>query len=487
MVTKPESGSYAGQLVAVVQTRIDQGYFQTHSPSDIPISTQPKLSLTIVREGLSGRMPSYMIPSVYLEVDALPCVPSMKIDRKLVQAWLNGLIDDCSLIVAEKFPVITEEGTARFLSWAVLGLLEQKTSDQHRVEFKSRDFVLQDIGIDSIQVISLAMLIKKKFGVKVPSLKLLDPSTTIRHLADYVDSLTNEDLSDRVITTNGVSWKPFDLLREVQSLWTELHNSIHQIPPFSTRPDGNDNPPQSRNIFLTGATGFLGIAILHSLLAYHPHTNIYALIRCPSEHVGLLRLLEALDSQGHWQPAYLSRLFVIPGDLNKENLGLSLQDLSRLQLAPPRVLSSSSTISMNVVEIDTIIHAAAKVHYSTSYTALKRTNTRSVLSLLSAFARGPHMKRFIYVSGGEHPHTSSSLEDPDYVRAIEDDANGYTQSKVVAEQLVHSAADACGPNNQEKSVRIVKPGYVIGNAETGVANQSDFLWRLVKGCIDIGA
>ncbi|KAL9028976.1 MAG: hypothetical protein Q9180_007088, partial [Flavoplaca navasiana] len=131
MVTKPESGSYAGQLVAVVQTRIDQGYFQTHSPSQIPISAQPKLSLMIVRENLSGRMPSYMIPSVFLEVDALPCVPSMKIDRKLVQAWLNSLIDDFSLIAAERFPVITEEGTALYLSCAVLSLLEQRTSDQH--------------------------------------------------------------------------------------------------------------------------------------------------------------------------------------------------------------------------------------------------------------------------------------------------------------------------------------------------------------------
>ena len=484
MVTKPESGSYAGQLVAVVQTRIDQGYFQTHSPSQILVSTHPKLSLMIVRENLSRRMPSYMIPSVYIEVDALPCVPSMKIDRKFVQVWLNGLIDDFPLIFAERFPVITEEVTARYLSCAVLSLLGQKSSHQHLVESEPRDFVLQDIGIDSIQVISLAMLIKKKFGVKVPSSKLLDPSTTIRHLGDYLDSVMNEDLNDGVNSTVGVSWKSFNLLHEVESLCDELHNSIHQSPPFSTLPDGNNNSPQPRNIFLTGATGFLGIAILHNILTCHPHTIIYALIRCPSEHVGLLRLLEALDSQGHWQPTYLSRIFVVPGDLNEENLGLSLQDLSRLQLAP---LSSPLTIPTNIVDIHTIIHAAAKVHYSTSYIALKQTNTRSVLTLLSAFARGPHLKRFVYVSGGEHPHTSSSLEDPEYVRAIEEEANGYTQSKIVGEQLVLSAAGACGLDNQEKIVRIVKPGYITGNAETGVANQSDFLWRLLKGCIDIGA
>lgn len=486
MVTKPESGLYAGQLVAVVQTRIDQGYFQTHSPSQIPISAQPKLSLFVIRETLSKLMPRYMVPSVYLEVDALPCVPSMKIDRNLVRGWINGLTGELSLSMTERFPVISEEGTARSLSRAVSDLLEQKHGSQRRQDFTPRDFVLQDIGIDSIQVISFAMLIKKNFGVKVPPPMLIDPSTTIRHLADYIDCHARQNFDSHVVHTNGVNPKSFDLVHEVESLCEELKESLDHSPLAPVSRAGIDSHLQPRNIFLTGATGFLGIVILYSLLERYRNTNIYALIRCSSEHAGLLRLLQALDSQGRWKPTYLSRLFVIPGDLNREDLGISAQNLSMLQMAPRQIHSPPPTTATQTIEIDTIIHAAAKVHYSTSYTALKQTNTFSVLYLLSSFARVPSMKRFIYLSGGEQPHTSASLADNCYVHAIEE-ANGYTQSKVVGEQLVQFAAIKCGLNGQEKSVRIVKPGYMIGSAERGVANQSDFLWRLVRGCLEIGA
>ncbi|KAL8786524.1 MAG: hypothetical protein Q9213_002751 [Squamulea squamosa] len=487
MVTKPESGSYAGQLVAVVQTRIDQGYFQTHSASQIFISTQPKLSLLIVRESLLKSMPSYMVPSVYLEVEALPCVPSMKIDRRLVQGWLNGLTDELSMSMLERFPAIAEEGTATYLSRAVSSLLQGKLGDQRRQDSTPRDFVLQDIGIDSIQVISLAMLIKKNFGVKLPTPLLLDPSTTIRHLADFVASQKRQYLDGHVVHINGVSPKLFDLVHEVEGLCDELKKSTMDIPPATVLSAGNNKHNQPHKIFLTGATGFLGIAILHNLLEQCQNIDIYALVRCPSEHAGLLRLLQALDSQGHWQPAYLSRIFVIPGDLNKENLGMSAQNLCMLQMAPQQTPSSPSRSEIKRIEIDSIIHAAAKVHYSTSYTALKQTNTLSVLSLLSSFVHAPSMRQFIYISGGEHPHTSSSLADDVYVRDIEEEANGYTQSKVAGEKLVQFAAASCGLKGQGKSVRIVKPGYMIGDAKAGIANQSDFLWRLVKGCIEIGA
>jgi len=32
---------------------------------------------------------------------------------------------------------------------------------------------------------------------------------------------------------------------------------------------------------------------------------------------------------------------------------------------------------------------------------------------------------------------------------------------------------------------IVRPGYVVGHSKTGVTNTDDFIWRLVKGCIQL--
>ncbi|KAL8897652.1 MAG: hypothetical protein Q9207_007102 [Kuettlingeria erythrocarpa] len=509
MVTKPESGSYAGQLVAIVQTKIDQGYFHKHSHTHISVSTHPILSFSMVRESLSKLMPSYMIPGVLLEVDALPCVPSMKIDRRSVQAWLNGLTGEPVFAIVERFPIIAEDSTARCLGQAVADLLERKESNGCS-QTTPRDFILQDTGIDSIQIISLAMFIRKKFGVKVPSRKLLDPATTIRGLAQLMDGHSGQMPDGQFIHSNGTNSKTFDLVHEFESLSEQLKPSLHQAPtvPMDSIPHDHQ-PSRMRNIFLTGSTGFLGTAILHNLLEHHPTTRIYALIRCPTEQEGLLRLLQTLESHNRWRPAYLSRLFVIPGDLNHANLGMSAQHISLLlppqphdsPISPspstPPQATTTTTTPPNTTAIDTIIHAAAKVHYSTSYAALKPANTTSVLFLLNAFFAAPSMRRFIYLSGGEHPHTSSSVTDPRYVRSIEDDANGYTQSKVVGELLVRFAAvaaESVGGNHSygedegegTKSVRVVKPGYMIGDAETGMANRSDFLWRFIAGCIDIG-
>jgi len=57
---------------------------------------------------------------------------------------------------------------------------------------------------------------------------------------------------------------------------------------------------------------------------------------------------------------------------------------------------------------------------------------------------------------------------------------GYGQSKWVAEKLLMEAA------RRGLAVNIVRPGYVVGDSTTAVTNTDDFIWRLVKGCIQLG-
>jgi L-aminoadipate-semialdehyde dehydrogenase len=57
---------------------------------------------------------------------------------------------------------------------------------------------------------------------------------------------------------------------------------------------------------------------------------------------------------------------------------------------------------------------------------------------------------------------------------------GYGQSKWVAEQLVMRARMRGLP------ATIIRPGYIVGHSKTGVTNTDDFIWRLVKGCIQLG-
>ena len=57
---------------------------------------------------------------------------------------------------------------------------------------------------------------------------------------------------------------------------------------------------------------------------------------------------------------------------------------------------------------------------------------------------------------------------------------GYGQTKWVSERLILEAG------RRGLSGGIVRPAYVVGDSTSAVTNTDDFLWRLVKGCIQLG-
>jgi L-2-aminoadipate reductase len=58
--------------------------------------------------------------------------------------------------------------------------------------------------------------------------------------------------------------------------------------------------------------------------------------------------------------------------------------------------------------------------------------------------------------------------------------SGYGQSKWVSERLIMEAG--------RRGLRggIVRSAYVVGDSESAVTNTDDFVWRMVKGCIQLG-
>ena len=58
--------------------------------------------------------------------------------------------------------------------------------------------------------------------------------------------------------------------------------------------------------------------------------------------------------------------------------------------------------------------------------------------------------------------------------------SGYGQTKWVAEQLIMRAKARGVP------ATILRPGYIVGDSSRGVTNTDDFIWRLIKGCIQLG-
>lgn len=490
MVTKPDKGCFSGALVAVVQMRdADKSRL---IEGEIRLAEAQDLTLEDVRLGLQKVLPAYMIPSECLAVCNMPFVPSMKIDRRRVSDWLAHMESRPSM---NSIPIIdllsAGQNTAYSLSKRIPKLLA--LDDRQSLRLEAHDFRLQDTGIDSIKMISLSMFLQREYGITVPTDVLMNPQATIRGLADWIDTQTgvSTNVSCSVGSFTSIQPRVINPYQAsqilIEALIEEFEAKKHST--STTYPHG-----KSQNIFLTGASGYLGSVILRQLLKI-PHLQVFILVRCDSPFSGLQKVIDIAKQGGWWSPSYSSRITVWPGDLSLPNLGLSTTH--QQQLTPSK---SPVGLSPSPVQIDTIIHAGAKVHYTLPYSTLLPINVTSTLDLLRFTAFSPHIHTFIHVSGGESPDLSSLSTEPEYLTAL-GNASGYTLTKNIAERVVRDAAGHPPPPSSSssssshlstlfasKNIQVVKPGYIIGSARSGFrANTSDFLWRLVAGCVEIGA
>lgn len=92
----PKSGFSKGRLAAVISS---VGLLAEQSDTDLEplrlISPSQKSKLVPgIRERLSARLPTYMVPSVWLCVEAMPLLPSGKLDRKGIAGWVVNMEQD---------------------------------------------------------------------------------------------------------------------------------------------------------------------------------------------------------------------------------------------------------------------------------------------------------------------------------------------------------------------------------------------------------
>lgn len=97
----PKSGFSKGRLAAVISSAV----LTEPSTADVEplrlISPSEKSRLVPkIRESLSARLPTYMVPSVWLCVESLPLLPSGKLDRKGIAGWVASMDADPDIVTA---------------------------------------------------------------------------------------------------------------------------------------------------------------------------------------------------------------------------------------------------------------------------------------------------------------------------------------------------------------------------------------------------
>ena len=225
-------------------------------------------------------------------------------------------------------------------------------------------------------------------------------------------------------------------------------------------------------VLLTGATGFLGSYILHELLNGPLEATVIAHVRAKDAAAGLARLESTAKAYNLWSQEWVraSRLQAVVGDISKPHLGLADETWARL-----------------ATQIDAVVHNGAQVNWMLPYSSLRAANVLSTVSCIALCATGKS-KRLGFVS------STSTLDSTHFINSAapvseSDDlsgsskglATGYGQSKWASEFLVREA----GRRGLVGSV--IRPGYITGDPMFGISVTDDFLVRLWKGCLQVGA
>lgn len=219
------------------------------------------------------------------------------------------------------------------------------------------------------------------------------------------------------------------------------------------------------NVFLTGATGFLGAYLLHELLTQTPAT-VYCLVRAANEKAASQRLENTLKQYSLWDERQRPRIVPVLGNLSVSRLGLS-----------PAQFDSLAEI------LDVVYHNGGSVNFLYPYSVLKAPNvlgTQEVLRLAcQAKVKPVHFISTVGVFSPIAYGDRAVIREGDPLDRTEG-LYGYTQSKWVAEKLIEIARERGLPTT------IHRPFWIEGHSQTGTCNKADFLRSAIAGCVQLG-
>ncbi|KAI0097254.1 enterobactin synthetase component F [Nemania sp. FL0031] len=399
------------------------------------------------RRILSAHLAHYMIPVVWVQMDVLPThevsgkidmksLPTPTRSRSPVKAQANGEKEDTD-------QKITLKDIAKI--WAAVLNIPYTTVMQQEHGFF-------DLGGHSLALVELITRLTGTYGFPVPLARLAGNPTLQGHLEVVRDARDGHTAAVQA-----------DLPRVLQS------DSIlpAEFQPKSTK---MQRLSEAETVLLTGTTGYLGAFLLHTLIETTT-ARIVCLVRFTDVSKGknysggMARVRSNLLDLGLWNDSILERIEILPANLSRTRLGLSLDAFDEL-----------------ASRVQVIIHSAATVNLVYPYAAMRGANVIGAREIM----------RLACQAGATVHHISTNGVLPSSIEGWSEDAmvdindvpekllDGYGQTKWVAEQLILAAAERGLP------ARIYRPGTISGHSTSGSSNTYDLLNALVVESLQLG-
>lgn len=375
-----------------------------------------------------------------IEIDVLALVPhgsmvktsSAKIARQEIRRrWQQGLTH----------PVTQRNRTATETTADSIDELLRRLAATEQDEV-----TLAELGLDSMTLVELSLYLERLAETLGPEARELhDTLFDLRLLQAVTVGELRAFLSRPASPSEAPAIDPrtyIERLRSIESEELALMQRDARLP-LEIAPNGFHGAPGNK-VLLTGATGFLGSFVLESLLR-KTDLEVVTLVRAEDAAHARRRTESALERTGLWddrlQQAFASRVTALQGDIAQPMFGQSARRWDAL-----------------CREVSGIYYCGAEVDYVKPYRALFGPNVSSTIEVLrlatTACRKALHYASttFVFGFGGQ-----AVCREDDWNAEMAGLNFGYTQTKWVAEQLVHEAVQ------RGVAARVYRPAFITAS------------------------